>query len=170
MRASGGPCFANPPPVGSYYEIEPLKPSVAMEEGHLPEELIIGTDNTPKETKNKFFCWFCMWILCVFSKTSLWGILLVCLLVGHTHDDIDRLFSRIKVALAGHDYFTVIEMLNLMVNGLPGFELHTSHLSRIWAWKDMETLGSSLPLLNQFPRAAHIPRNMTPAIRDRFLT
>lgn len=56
-----------------------------------------------------------MWFLCVMRHTVLWGLLLVCLLVGHTHDEIDRLFSRIKVALAGHDYFTVIEMLEKLL-------------------------------------------------------
>jgi hypothetical protein len=136
-----------------------------------------------------------MWFLCVMRNTDLWGLLLVCLIVGHTHDDIDRLFSRIKVALAGHDYFTVIEMLGIITAGLPGFQLHTAHLSRVWAWKDMKALGSPLPLVLAFafihcdalqvcpetspqrsatafshgaPRA-HIPRNMTPSIRDRFL-
>ena len=79
--------------------------------------------------------------------TVLWGLLLVCLLVGHTHDEIDRLFSRIKVALAGHDYFTVTEMLDKIIAGLPGFELYTGHLSHVWAWKDLEALGSLLPLV-----------------------
>ena len=111
----------------------------------MPEEVIIGTDNTAKETKNKYFCWFCMWFLCVMRDTHLWGLLLVCLLVGHTHDEIDRLFSRIKVALAGHGYFTVIDMLRIMIAGVPGFEMHTSHLTHIWAWKDMAALGSPSP-------------------------
>jgi hypothetical protein len=87
-----------------------------------------------------------MWFLCVMRYTKLWGLLLVCLLVGHTHDEIDRLFSRIKVALAGHDYYTVIEMLDIMTAGLPGFQLYTGHLSHTWAWKDMDALGSPLPL------------------------
>ena len=94
-----------------------------------------------------FFCWFCMWFLCVMRHTVLWGLLLVCLLVGHTHDEIDRLFSRIKVALAGHDYFTVIEMLDKITAGLPGFRLHTGHLSHVWAWKEMKALCSLLPLV-----------------------
>jgi hypothetical protein len=84
------------------------------------------------------------------KDTVLWGLLLVCLLVGHTHDDIDRMFSRIKVALAGHDYFTVIEMLNIMTAGLPGFNLKTSHLSKVWTWKDMKALGSPPPLVLAF--------------------
>ena len=142
-----------------------------------------------------YFCWWCMWFLCVMRHTVLWGLLLVCLLVGHTHDEIDRLFSRIKVALAGHDYFTVIEMLDKITAGLPGFRLHTGHLSHVWAWKEMKALCSLLPLVlasafihcgalqgcrepspqrsaiafsHGAPRA-HIPRNMTPSIHGRFL-
>ena len=38
----------------------------ALLEGRLPEELYLGADNTPKETKNKYGCWWCMCLLCVF--------------------------------------------------------------------------------------------------------
>ena len=70
-------------------------------EHHLPTEWVIGADNTAKETKNKFMCWSLMWLLCVLSETKLWSVVLTFLLVGHTHDRIDRLFSRVKVALRG---------------------------------------------------------------------
>ena len=53
----------------------------------------------------------------------------------------------IKVALAGLDYFTVTGMLDKIIAGLPGFELYTSHLSHVWAWKDLKALGSLLPLV-----------------------
>ena len=33
----------------------------AMKEGHLPEEWVIGADNTPKETKNKYFIWLVLY-------------------------------------------------------------------------------------------------------------
>ena len=35
-------------------------------EKRVPEELYLGADNTPKETKNKYGCWWCMWLLCLF--------------------------------------------------------------------------------------------------------
>lgn len=111
---------------------------VAMREGRLPEELIIGTDNTAEETKNHFLCWFCMWLLCVLAGTPLWSHLLCCLPVAHTHDEIDRFFSRVKVALAGHDYYTVAQMLEIVPTGLPGFHVQRSHLSHVWQWKGME--------------------------------
>ena len=34
-------------------------------EKRVPEELYLGADNTPKETKNKYGCWWCMWLLCL---------------------------------------------------------------------------------------------------------
>ena len=56
------------------------------------------------------------------------------LIVGHTHDKIDRFFSRLRVALRGHDYFTLMEMFEILRNGLESFDFIHSHLSRIWNW------------------------------------
>ena len=72
-----------------------------LSEQHLPTEWVIGADNTAKETKNKFMCWSLMWLLCVLSETKLWSVVLTFLLVGHTHDKVARLFSRVTVALRG---------------------------------------------------------------------
>ena len=72
-----------------------------LSEQHLATEWVIGADNTAKETKNKFMCWSLMWLLCVLSETKLWSVVLTFLLVGHTHDRVDRLFSRVKTALRG---------------------------------------------------------------------
>ena len=60
------------------------------------------------------------------------------LIVGHTHDKIDRFFSRLRVALRGHDYFTVCQMMDILRNGLPTFDFTHSHLSRLWNWKALE--------------------------------
>ena len=47
----------------------------------LPVEWVIGADR----------------LLCVLSETVLWSVMLTFLLVGHTHDMVDRLFSRVNV-------------------------------------------------------------------------
>ena len=109
-------------------------------EKQVPEELFLGADNTPKETKNKFGCWWCMWFLCVMQEADspLHSICMVFLLVGHTHDDIDRFFSRLRVAIAGRDYYTVAGLMKLIVDGLPGFNVRHSHLHTVWNWKAME--------------------------------
>ena len=41
--------------------------------------------------------------------TPMWSVLMTYLLVGHTHDKIDRFFSRVKAAVAGRDYYTMYE-------------------------------------------------------------
>ena len=54
----------------------------------LPVEWVIGADR----------------LLCVLSETVLWSVMLTFLLVGHTHDMVDRLFSRVNVGLRGRNY------------------------------------------------------------------
>ena len=53
----------------------------------LPVEWVIGADR----------------LLCVLSETVLWSVMLTFLLVGHTHDMVDRLFSRVNVGLRGRN-------------------------------------------------------------------
>ena len=66
-------------------------------EKRVPEELYLGADNTPKETKNKYGCWWCMWLLCLMlmNNVPLHSICMMFLLVGHTHDDIDRFLFEV---------------------------------------------------------------------------
>ena len=108
---------------------------VAVREGHLPQVFVIGADNTRKETKNQYCMWFLAWLLCALYDTPLRSIEVVFLLVGHTHNKLDRLFSRISVALRGQDYFTVVGMLRKMRERLHYCQLHAGHLAQVWQWK-----------------------------------
>ena len=67
----------------------------AMEEGHLPKHWSIGADNTRKETKNQTTMWMLVWLLCALDDTPLWIIDVVFLLVGHTHNKLDRFFLEL---------------------------------------------------------------------------
>ena len=75
----------------------------ATSENRLPVEWVIGAGNTGKETKNQWMCWSLIWLQCVLSETVLWSVMLTFLLVGHTHDMVDRIFSRLKVVLRGRN-------------------------------------------------------------------
>ena len=108
---------------------------VAVREGHLPQVFVIGADNTRKETRNQYCMWFLAWLLCALYETPLRSIEVVFLLVGHTHNKLDRLFSRISVALRGQDYFTVVGMLRKMRERLHYCQLHAGHLAQEWQWK-----------------------------------
>ena len=119
-------------------------------EGHLPEEFFVGADNTPKETKNNPFCWWLIWLLCVLDGTCLWSCGMLFLIVGHTHDKIDRLFSRLRAAITGHDFDTVEKLVAILQQRMPGFDFDSSHLSRVWNWSSLK--GLDLPAFKGLPR------------------
>ena len=111
---------------------------------NMPEELLINTDNTAKETKNNICMWWMIWFLCVCedNRLPLWSMLLINLIVGHTHSKCDRFFSRIRAALNGHDYYTMEQMIEIVVKALRGFNVHFAHLNSAWSWRDeLKTLG-----------------------------
>ena len=134
---------------------------VAMREGHLPETFIIGADNTRKETNNQFTCWFLVWLLCVLEGTPLWCIEVVFLLVGHAHNKLDRMCSRIAVSLRGQDYFTVPGMLKI-VHDILTSELHDGHLAHVWDFKSL-LVNPGVPPCNR--RGMH---NLDPCHAFRF--
>ena len=109
---------------------------VSVAEGHLPQEFTIAADNTRKETKNQFCMWFLIWLLCALSDSPLSCINVIFLLVGHTHNKLDRMFSRISVALRGKDYFTVEGMLRRVRESMHS-HVHASHLAQVWQWKGL---------------------------------
>jgi hypothetical protein len=114
---------------------------MCLKEQTVPSEFIVGADNTPKETKNSIFITFVCWMLCALERTPLWSVLMGFLLVGHTHDALDRFFSRLAVSLSGHDFYTVDEMLATARKGLPSFRFAASHLAQVWAWKELQQQG-----------------------------
>ena len=133
---------------------------VAKREGHLPQEFHIGADNTPKETKNQYTFWFLIWMLCALEGTPLTVISVVFLMVGHTHNKLDRLFSRISVALRGKDYFTVEGMLRQVRETLRYTLLHSSHLAQVWRWKALAE--------GDMPGGTRRMHNLAPAHAFRF--
>ena len=133
---------------------------VATREGHLPKVFIIGADNTRKETKNQYCMWFLAWLLCALSDTPLWSIEVVFLMVGHTHNKLDRMFSRISVALRGRDYFTVVAMLRKIREILRYCTLHAGHLAQVWRWKAI--------IENPMPGGTRGMHNLDPAHAFKF--
>ena len=119
---------------------------VARREHHLPEEFYIGADNTVKETKNTYMVWFMIWLLCVLAGTPLWSTSAVFLLVGHTHNRLDRFFSRLSVALRGHDFYHLNGMWSIIQRVLSEtYDIKIAHLNTVWEWTKLEQT-------NEFPR------------------
>lgn len=73
----------------------------------IPQELYIQLDNTSKDNKNRFFLAFCdlMVHIGLFNRVTV-----NFLPVGHTHEDIDRKFSRVSVYLKYHTTATVADL------------------------------------------------------------
>ena len=82
------------------------------------------------------------------GKRRMKGILLVNLIVGHTHDKVDRFFSRIRAVLAGIDYFTWRQVRDLLMVKMRGFSMEMEHLTTAWCWKELDALGLP-PLIGQ---------------------
>ena len=70
-------------------------------------------DNCARENKNQFVLgYLCYLIKCkVFKKIEL-----SFLPVGHTHEDVDQMFSRFSVYLKGHDSITMNDLMNSIQN------------------------------------------------------
>ena len=47
-------------------------------------------------------------------------------------------FSRLRVAIAGKNYYKVAGLMKMIVDGVPGFNVRHSHLYTVWGWKNME--------------------------------
>ena len=78
----------------------------------LPPILFLQLDNTAKQNKCKYLLGFLALLVHynVFEE-----ILVSFLLVGHTHEDIDQLFSRVAVWLRRHDARSRLEFLEAFV-------------------------------------------------------
>lgn len=72
-----------------------------------PQELFIQLDNTAKDNKNRFMLAFCDLLvhLSIFNRVTV-----NFLPVGHTHEDIDRKFSRVSVNLKNCATVTVSDL------------------------------------------------------------
>jgi len=111
--------------------------NAALREGFLPQKLHIGADNTPKETKNQWFLWFVVWLLCVLVDTNFWYLEDWFLIVGHTHGKLDRFFSRLVTVLAGKNYLTLDDMFKIICAELKGFRIECEHLHTVWDFKPL---------------------------------
>ena len=75
----------------------------------LPEVLYLQMDNCARENKNKYVFAFCALLveLGIFRK-----IKVSFLMVGHTHEDVDQMFSRYSTYLARCDSFTMDSLMD----------------------------------------------------------
>ncbi|KAL3677679.1 hypothetical protein R1sor_020635 [Riccia sorocarpa] len=100
-------------------------------EGPLPAMLYIQLDNTVRENKNGIvFTYLAMLV----EKKIFRKIKVGLLIIGHTHDHVDQMFSRFSVALRGKKAFTMPQMQQVIQEAYipsPIFEV----LEETWDFK-----------------------------------
>ena len=62
----------------------------------LPRHLVIGADNTPRESKNKFFATYCSFLVC---RGHFDSVQLEFMQPGHTKNELDQRFSSLSTIL-----------------------------------------------------------------------
>lgn len=73
---------------------------IEQQKGTLPSKLCLQMDNCARENKNQYVLAYLSWLV---QRQVFQEVELSFLPVGHTHEDIDQLFSRLAVYLRGHD-------------------------------------------------------------------
>ncbi|CAH1271076.1 LAMB1 [Branchiostoma lanceolatum] len=101
--------------------------------GHLPNTLYLQLDNSAKECKNKYIIAFAAWLvhLRVFRKVKL-GYLMP----GHTHEDVDQMFSRFSTHLDKRNAATIPELFQRLTDA------YTPHaecklMTSMWDFRDV---------------------------------
>jgi len=74
--------------------------AIEQQRGGLPSTLYVQMDNCARENKNQWVLAYLSWLV---QRGVFQEIHLSFLPVGHTHEDIDQLFSRLAVYLRGHN-------------------------------------------------------------------
>ncbi|KAI8496713.1 ATP binding [Branchiostoma belcheri] len=117
--------------------------------GHLPNTLYLQLDNSAKECKNKYIIAFAAWLvhLHIFRKVKL-GYLMP----GHTHEDVDQMFSRFSTHLERKDAPTIPELLQQLSNAYkPQPECRV--MSSMWDFRD--TIDKEIATISGHSRPHH---------------
>ena len=78
---------------------------------NIPKIIYLQLDNTCKQNKNKFLLGMCGYLVYIGVTDR---IVISFLPKGHTHEDIDQLFSRLVIALMCRDAKSVTELLSII--------------------------------------------------------
>ena len=101
-----------------------------------PPNLIIGCDNTPRESKNTYFSTFCGWLVC---KHVFQTIQVEFLQVDHTHAELDQRFSSMSSIMMNADGLQdpgdVVSLLKSHMKAASGRDLVVEAFPNTWNFK-----------------------------------
>jgi hypothetical protein len=96
-----------------------------------PRKLYLQLDNTARQNKSKYVFAYLGWLV---QTGQALEVIVSFLPVGHTHEDIDQLFSRLSVYLRKHDAHDRPALMRAFENAYTtkeGFPLRASYLDRL---------------------------------------
>jgi hypothetical protein len=125
----------------------------------LPPILYLQLDNCCRENKNKAFMAYLAWLV---KRKIFTEIHLSFLPVGHTHEDIDQLFSRIAIYLKNNNALTIDELHEACIKGFrkndwAGSDTQCTHIESITSWKEWLFCNREVPASALTPPAASTP-------------
>ena len=88
----------------------------------LPTHLFLQLDNCASENKNRALFTF---LAALVASGMFQTVYVNYLLVGHTHEDIDQMFSRFSIAIGKRDIFTVAELYDIYETSYTSISGHT---------------------------------------------
>lgn len=105
------------------------------EEGPLPRKFYLQMDNCVRENKNQALFAYLSWLV---QRNIFDSIEVSFLPVGHTHEDIDQVWSRTGIALAAQNVCCQEELFALIENAYhhEGFTAHCESIDRVANIKD----------------------------------
>jgi hypothetical protein len=104
--------------------------------GVLPSVLFLQLDNTTRQNKGRYVLAF----LALLVEHGIFERVYVCFLpVGHTHEDIDQMFSRFAIALRNRNMLSRQDMTDViksafLYNGAPCKVVHWDRIANISGW------------------------------------
>ena len=105
--------------------------------GSVPRRYFIQADNTAKETKNTITIFMALWLLAKLESTRLEVVEFGYLIVGHTHDLVDTLFSFVNKALAQATCLSLPEMFKVLETSMRNPPIW-KHLTDVYMMKDLQ--------------------------------
>lgn len=139
--------------------------SLRRERGPIPPVLYIQLDNCSRENKNRYFLGYVEYLVAcgVFERAEV-----SFLPVGHTHEDIDQVFSCTSNRLRSHDAITLLDMHKQLRTV---FNEHTEvlHMKYVANWSGLcETSGAlaKVTLFSHFRYFLFTRRNSSINISD----
>jgi hypothetical protein len=138
-RWAGAYLYTGNMPGGTNVTVEILHrvlSALKREDGHLPRKMYLQLDNTVSTNKSKYLKAFLKFLV---DCGVLDEVLVYYFQVGHTHCDIDQIWSRVAIYLIDKVIITFQDLLDavkMALSGMDGWVKHAERITHFGNWRD----------------------------------